>query len=724
MGQVLLISLPWDDPITLQRAWCIFEVYSCIAKDAKFDIAMTKQEEDRFLKNIAVNHCIAFYDMLGRIKSENSECFLDNDRVEIFGAINKILPNGFITLDSILFRTIEKWIEDVIKRQISNAITKGDVDSESTWNNILGTLYCQQGYYDEAEKHFIKATATGSNDKQITLRAISGFASLLELQGKYNEACELYQKCLKDSSDLYGPDDPLTLTCLNDVADIYRRLELDEEAEYLYLDCIKRRTSLLGEDSFELITSKNNLAGLYKDNLRYSEAIQLYNDCLSASKESHDHPLVTTIVSNISVIYQLLEDYDEALNLCKQVYDNSRRVFGDRHPSTLQSLYQMAMIHEYQKNFVLANTEYKECIQISAEVVGIDHPDTIAYILSQADMLVDISEMSCDISSLFPNALKDAEELYRLRVGDSNISTSNFNAWNNVGVCLFKQGLYENALPIFCKCLENITIDYDAIKFYNNFIELYINLCQYENAEKLCNQQMKLLEDLNMEDTSDYFDSMLTQSRLLRYQQRNNEAVMLLHQIIQWVEDNGDDDHHLEILAKNNLATLYMEIDDNDSSGPLLAECLELNLKHNGPNHPETLIAITNLALFYESHNIFSNAEVMLLDVYKKRQIHVNADTYSTTLNLAIMYEKMGLNDESENFYKRALEIAHSLYGTEHINLLIPLQNLADFYSSNDSNEKAISLYKQYISIATKLLGADHDNTIKGKEMLQLLSNE
>jgi tetratricopeptide (TPR) repeat protein len=310
MGQVLLISLPWDDPITLQRAWCIFEVYSCIAKDAKFDIAMTKQEEERFLANIQVNHCIAFYDMLGRIKSENSECFLENDRVEIFGAINKILPNGFITLDSILFRTIEKWIENVIKKQISNAITKGDVDSESTWNNILGTLYCQQGYYDDAERHFIRATATGSNDKQIALRAISGFASLLELQGKYEEACELYQKCLKDSNDLYGPDDPLTLTCLNDLADIYRRLELDEEAEYLYLDCISRRTSLLGEDSFETITSKNNLAGLYKDNLRYSEAIQLYSECLTASKESPDHPLVTTIVSNISVIYQLLEDYD------------------------------------------------------------------------------------------------------------------------------------------------------------------------------------------------------------------------------------------------------------------------------------------------------------------------------------------------------------------------------------------------------------------------------
>ena len=114
----------------------------------------------------------------------------------------------------------------------------------------------------------------------------------------------------------------------------------------------------------------------------------------------------------------------------------------------------------------------------------------------------------------------------------------------------------------------------------------------------------------------------------------------------------------------------------------------------------------------------------MLLDVYKKRQIHVNADTLSSAQNLAIMYEKMGLKDESEKYYKDALEIAHSLYGTEHINLLIPLQNLADFYSSStDQNEKAISLYKQYILITTKVLGADHDNTIKAKEMLQLLSD-
>ena len=50
---------------------------------------MTIEEEARFLTNIHNDDCSAFYNMLGKIKSENSECYYDNDKIQIFDAIKR-----------------------------------------------------------------------------------------------------------------------------------------------------------------------------------------------------------------------------------------------------------------------------------------------------------------------------------------------------------------------------------------------------------------------------------------------------------------------------------------------------------------------------------------------------------------------------------------------------------------------------------------------------------
>jgi hypothetical protein len=36
LGNVLMIMEPYDDPITLTRAWCVFEVYACIHTKSRF----------------------------------------------------------------------------------------------------------------------------------------------------------------------------------------------------------------------------------------------------------------------------------------------------------------------------------------------------------------------------------------------------------------------------------------------------------------------------------------------------------------------------------------------------------------------------------------------------------------------------------------------------------------------------------------------------------------
>lgn len=40
IGKVLMIMLPMNNPITLLRAWCVFEIYACETSGALFDIGI------------------------------------------------------------------------------------------------------------------------------------------------------------------------------------------------------------------------------------------------------------------------------------------------------------------------------------------------------------------------------------------------------------------------------------------------------------------------------------------------------------------------------------------------------------------------------------------------------------------------------------------------------------------------------------------------------------
>jgi hypothetical protein len=122
MGSVLMILSPWNSPIPLTRAWCVFELYACESSGSVFDIAMTRSERQHFLDDLNADP-IAFYNMyafihlhayerlfcdlsstirLSKVNCERSESFNPDDRLRIFECVRKTV--GFAALDRTVFK--------------------------------------------------------------------------------------------------------------------------------------------------------------------------------------------------------------------------------------------------------------------------------------------------------------------------------------------------------------------------------------------------------------------------------------------------------------------------------------------------------------------------------------------------------------------------------------------------------------------------------------------
>ncbi|CAK4776433.1 unnamed protein product, partial [Aphanomyces euteiches] len=100
IGNVVMVMSPWNDPITLMRTWCVFEVYASIVENARFEIAMGKSQRESFLLDMQSEES-AFTKMLGTIKSEKSQTTVPSDRDNIFKLIQDEV--GFTKLDRMVF---------------------------------------------------------------------------------------------------------------------------------------------------------------------------------------------------------------------------------------------------------------------------------------------------------------------------------------------------------------------------------------------------------------------------------------------------------------------------------------------------------------------------------------------------------------------------------------------------------------------------------------------
>lgn len=79
-----------------------------------------------------------------------------------------------------------------------------------------------------------------------------------------------------------------------------------------------------------------------------------------------------------------------------------------------------------------------------------------------------------------------------------------------------------------------------------------------------------------------------------------------------------------------------------------------------------------------------------------------------TLNNLARLYQTQGRFDEAEAVFKRALAIAESERGPDHVDTAVGLSNLASLYSACKRYDRAEPLFVRALAVMEKAMGPDH----------------
>jgi tetratricopeptide (TPR) repeat protein len=144
-------------------------------------------------------------------------------------------------------------------------------------------------------------------------------------------------------------------------------------------------------------------------------------------------------------------------------------------------------------------------------------------------------------------------------------------------------------------------------------------------------------------------------------------------------------------------------------------------LAASGPEHPETLAAMHNLANAYDEAGRRDEAlklREQVLPLRRKVLGPEHADTLKSMHNLANSYDEVGRLDEALKLREEALPLSRKVYGLEGAATLLFMGNLANSYNETGRRDEALNLREQVLALDRKVLGQEHPETLKAMNNL------
>ena len=155
-NHTVLIWSPWNNPIPLTRAWCLFEIFCTAECNCKFEIAMSSSDKIDFLKAIEKGVIESINTALATIDTRKSESTDPNDKNLIFRAVEGN-EKGFTRINSLVLDSLREWII----KEAEEYLEKCSTETDRAYAQLsLGMLYMSQGKYKSAEDNLTMSMTT------------------------------------------------------------------------------------------------------------------------------------------------------------------------------------------------------------------------------------------------------------------------------------------------------------------------------------------------------------------------------------------------------------------------------------------------------------------------------------------------------------------------------------------------------------------------------------
>jgi tetratricopeptide (TPR) repeat protein len=181
--------------------------------------------------------------------------------------------------------------------------------------------------------------------------------------------------------------------------------------------------------------------------------------------------------------------YDEAGKLYQRQLEGREKELGVRHPDTLKSVNNLALVLCEQGKYKEAEKLHRRALEGSEKELGVRHPNTLKSVNNLASVLCEQGRYK-EAEKLHQRALEGSEKELGVRHPDTLTSV------NNLALVLCEQGKYEEAEKLHRRALEGSEKELgvhhpNTLKSVNNLALVLCGQGKYKEAEKLHQQALE-----------------------------------------------------------------------------------------------------------------------------------------------------------------------------------------------------------------------------------------
>jgi len=351
VGHTVLLMEPWHAPASLQRAYCIKEVYYTQKSGARFDVVMSSAQQAAF-EEALVEDFFSIQASLSKVDVRTATCRNEEDTKAILDELEQGV--GFVACNTL----------------------------------VIGLL--REALVAQA-RAALKRLPTAERG---TSALLSNLGRLLKKMGQLEEARPLLEEYMQGCRAALGDRHLKTLTSINNMGYLLQAMVKLEEARPLYEEALQARRETLGDRHLSTLVSINNMGLLLKKMGKLEEARPLCEEALQASRETLGarHPETLISINNMGTLLQAMGKLEEAMPLYKEALQARRETLGDRHPDTLTSIKNMGLLLKAMGKLEEARPLFEEAVQGGKETLGDGHPHTLIFTKNLDLLLKVISE--------------------------------------------------------------------------------------------------------------------------------------------------------------------------------------------------------------------------------------------------------------------------------------------------------------------------------------------
>ncbi|MBZ5654174.1 MAG: tetratricopeptide repeat protein [Acidobacteriia bacterium] len=174
-------------------------------------------------------------------------------------------------------------------------------------------------------------------------------------------------------------------------------------------------------------------------------------------------------------------------------------------------------------------------------------------------------------------------------------------------------------------------------------------------------------------------------------------------------------EHPDTLRSMNNLANIFGDEGHGDEAEKISRETLEIRRRVLGPSHPDTLRSMNALADNLYEAGRYSEAGKLFGETLEIQR-HVlgpeHRDTLGSMNNLANAFAQDGRLADAEKLLRETLEIRRRVLGPDHPDTLSSMMNLANILNGGGHYADGEKICRETLDIQRRVLGPEHPDTL------------